>query len=63
MILTGEEGEEEEETNLEVNEQSMTDIEDPMAGITLQSIIGFTKPKTMKLEGEIAGTKVIILID
>lgn len=37
--------------------------EDPMAGISLQSLIGFTSPKTMKLEGEIDGTRVLVLID
>lgn len=35
----------------------------PMAGITLQSLVGFRKPKTMELEGLLAGEKVIILID
>ena len=63
VILTEEEREEIRETNLVEKEQPLIDIDDPMAGITLQFIIGFTKPKTMKLEGEMAGTKVINLID
>lgn len=65
VILTEDDGEEEEDEgrNLEMAEMAEMaetqeiEIEDPMAGITLQSIPGFTKPKTMKLEGEMAGAK------
>lgn len=71
MILIEDDGKEEEDEgrNLEMAEMAEMaetqeiEIEDPMAGITLQSIPGFTKPKTMKLEGEMAGAKLIILID
>ena len=62
IILTEEIGDE-EEVFQEVSDELLPDIEDPMAGITLHSLVGFTKPKTMKLEGIMAREKVIILID
>ena len=37
--------------------------EDPLQGISLQSLIGFTNPKTMKMEGSIEGNTVLVLID
>lgn len=37
--------------------------DDPLVGITLQSLIGFTYPKTMKFEGEISGKRVLVLLD
>ena len=50
-----------EETVEEVEEQA--ELEDPMTGLSLQSIIGFTKPKTMKLIGQIVGKEERVLID
>ena len=38
-------------------------IEDPFQGISLQSLIGFTNSKTMKMEGSIGGNTVLILIN
>lgn len=31
--------------------------------VSLSSVVGLTSPKTMRLEGELAGQRVIILID
>lgn len=53
-------GGEERENQGEITE---TEQNDPLAGITLQSSIGFTKPKTMKLEGTIKGQTLFVLID
>lgn len=41
----------------------MSELEDPLAEITLQSLIRFTQPKTMMLEGKIEGKRVLVLID
>ena len=52
-----------EKESLVDDEQQLPEIEDPMADMSLQSLIGFTKPKTMQLEGAIAEKGVMILID
>lgn len=41
----------------------MEESEDPLSGITLHSLVGFTSPKTMKLSGTIDGKPVVILVD
>jgi hypothetical protein len=42
--------------------ENRTDLEDPMVGLSLQSLIEFTKPKTMKLVGRIEGKENLVLI-
>ena len=47
LILLEDEDEIDKEEIVE-EESSRTDSEDPMTGLSLQSLIGFTNPKTMK---------------
>lgn len=46
-----------------VLEPPAEESEDPLSGITLQSLVGFTSPKTMKMGGTIDGKDVVILVD
>ena len=46
-----------------VEESPAKESEDPLSGITLQSLVGFTYPKTMKMGGTMYEKDVVILID
>ncbi|XP_024026844.1 uncharacterized protein LOC112093161 [Morus notabilis] len=39
------------------------DVEEELVELSLNSVVGLTAPKTMKLQGQVGGCEVIILID
>lgn len=59
--MDGEEVEEGEE--MEGSEEVNGDISNPMADISLSSVVGLTNPKTIKLRGYIEGKEVILMVD
>lgn len=53
-----------EDEPLEVGEEVFEEEElQPLAEISLQSVVGISSPKTMKLKGTIAGQTVVIMVD
>lgn len=66
-VLLSQEEDENEETDQEWDEAFKDVIEEvrviPQAEISLNSVMGITSPKTMKLRGSINGNKVVVMID
>lgn len=64
MPITHEDEDQEDEPQIEVEEDP--EIETPentvLSGICLNSVIGTSNPKTLKLKGELAGAEVVVLI-
>ena len=61
LLVTIEEDPEDEDVPFTEPEEVTKEI--TMAGISLSSVVGITRPKTMKLMGDINGEPVVILID
>lgn len=67
-ILCAEEDEEEavelaEEEAVELAEEEPEEEEDDSPAISLNSVMGITSPKTMKMRGTISGQNVVVMID
>lgn len=54
---------EEDDEILEEEDEVFEDAESRPIGISLNSVVGIDNPKTMKLEGKIEGSKVVVMID